>query len=92
MDPRDLFRQIFGGDAFVDIIGEISFVQMFAENGGSEQGSDSGNGNAISHTAASYNHSQEQRQRRLEREREAKRRRAERVQALYEKLLKKVSL
>ena len=28
-DPREIFRQIFGGEAFVEIIGEISFVQMF---------------------------------------------------------------
>ena len=83
MDPKDLFRHIFGGEAFVDIIGEISFVQMFA----AEQEQD---GQALTQNA----HAQEQeaKRKRQEREREAKRIRAERVQMLYEKLLKKVSL
>lgn len=31
MDAREVFKQMFGGDAFVDIIGEISFGQMLQE-------------------------------------------------------------
>lgn len=31
MDAREVFKQMFGGDAFVDIIGEISFGQMLQD-------------------------------------------------------------
>jgi DnaJ-class molecular chaperone len=89
MDPKQLFRTIFGGDAFVEIIGEISFVQLFAEGG--ETGAGAGAGQAqISQNA--HVQETEAKRKRQEREREAKRLRAERVQLLYEKLLKKVRL
>ena len=30
MDPREIFRMLFGGEAFEPIIGEISFAQVFS--------------------------------------------------------------
>ncbi len=85
MDPKDLFRHLFGGEAFVEIIGEISFVQMFAQ----EQQGQAGDVAAIGHHST-HGQEDEAKRKRAEREREAKRLRAERVQMLYEKLLKKV--
>lgn len=82
-DPKELFRHIFGGEAFVEIIGEISFVQLFAD----AQADGANDSSAITQGSSAS-----EKQRRAEREREAKRKRAERVQMLLEKLTKKVNL
>lgn len=85
-DPREIFRQIFGGEPFVDIIGEISFVKMFME-----QGEDATNGaTEIDYHGTDSN--QQARRKQQERQLEDKRIRKERVAALKEKLLKKINL
>lgn len=88
-DPREIFRQIFGGEPFVDIIGEISFVKMFMDqNGQDPEAATSGNANEIAYGA----HSQTAKRKQQERQAEDKRIRKERVAALKEKLLKKINL
>lgn len=79
-DPREIFRQIFGGEPFVDIIGEISFVKMFMD--ASEEAED----NSITHPSSTG------KDKRRAREAEDKRIRKERVRELKEKLLKKIKL
>lgn len=87
-DPREIFRQIFGGEAFVEIIGEISFVKLFME--ASEE--DEGSRNEIDSQAHGQNTHNSRKQRQMERDSEAKRVRKARVHDLKEKLLKKISL
>lgn len=95
-DPREIFRQIFGGEAFVDIIGEISFVQMFLEQQ-KETELDSAN-EAIASTAHVHiNHvgeteKEQRRRKQQEYQKEQKRIRKERVAHLKEKLFKKINL
>ena len=95
-DPREIFRQIFGGEAFAEIIGEISFVQMFVEQQQEESETVAGNGETIAshaHTNHVYETEKEQRRRKQqERQKEEKRIRKERVATLKEKLLKKITL
>lgn len=83
-DPREIFRQIFGGEPFVDIIGEISIVKMFME--------ESEEGNEIAENAHQTSARDQRRKKQLERQEEDKRIRKERVNQLKEKLLKKINL
>lgn len=85
-DPREIFRQIFGGEPFVEIIGEISFVKMFMDASG-EGEEDS---NALDSQAYQQHGSEKEKRRR--REQEDKRIRKERIAQLKEKLLKKITL
>lgn len=84
-DPKEIFRHIFGGEAFVDIIGEISFVQMFSQD------AETASGTSIDSQAHAGSRAERRRQQE-EREREAKRLRAERITMLAERLYKKISL
>lgn len=88
-DPREIFRQVFGGEPFVDIIGEISFVKMFMEE--SDQSAD---GTEIADHAhqSGVTARDLRRKKQLERQQEDKRIRKERVNELKEKLLKKINL
>lgn len=89
-DPREIFRQVFGGEPFVDIIGEISFVKMFVEE--SEEESTDGT-EIAAHSYKTGGTARDQRRRKqLERQEEDKRVRKERVNQLKEKLLKKINL
>lgn len=89
-DPREIFRQVFGGEPFVDIIGEISFVKMFVEE--SEEESTDGT-EIAAHAYKTGGIARDQRRRKqLERQEEDKRVRKERVNQLKEKLLKKINL
>lgn len=85
-DPREIFRQIFGGEPFVDIIGELSFVKMFVE----QQEEDGGGPAAANEAIESHAHSE--RRKREERQKEEKRIRKERVAELEAKLFKKINL
>ncbi len=85
-DPREIFRQIFGGEAFVDIIGEISFVKMFMDAAGEAAEE---NQNALDSQAHSGDSEKEKRRRK---ELEDRRIRKERIAQLKEKLLKKITL
>ena len=88
-DPREIFRQVFGGEPFVDIIGEISFVKLFMEE--SEEGADGTEIAAQAHQTGGTARDQ-RRRKQLERQQEDKRIRKERVNELKEKLLKKINL
>lgn len=86
-DPREIFRQIFGGEPFVDIIGEISFVKMFMDASGEGGQEDS---NALDSQA--HQHTGSDKEKRRKREQEDRRIRKERIASLKEKLLKKITL
>lgn len=89
-DPREIFRQVFGGEPFVDIIGEISFVKMFIEE---SEGGDADGTEIAAHAHQSSAAARDQRRKKqLERQQEDKRIRKERVNELKEKLLKKINL
>lgn len=89
-DPREIFRQVFGGEPFVDIIGEISFVKMFMDASEEQEGGVNSEIDNHSHsTSYSSSNSAAQRRRRQE---EDKRIRRERVAELTGKLLKKINL
>lgn len=90
-DPREIFRQVFGGEPFVDIIGEISFVKMFVEE--PEEGASDGTEIAAdAHQTTGSTARDQRRRKQLERQQEDKRIRKERVNQLKEKLLKKINL
>lgn len=90
-DPREIFRQVFGGEPFVDIIGEISFVKMFVEE--PEEGASDGTEIAAhAHQTTGGTARDQRRRKQLERQQEDKRIRKERVNQLKEKLLKKINL
>lgn len=90
-DPREIFRQVFGGEPFVDIIGEISFVKMFVEE--PEEGASDGTEIAAhAHQTTGGTARDQRRRKQLERQQEDKRIRKERVNELKEKLLKKINL
>lgn len=93
-DPREIFRQIFGGEPFVDIIGELSFVKMFVEQQeGDGEGEGENGGAAIDSQPHSKQHAHEsERRKREERQKEEKRIRKERVAELEGKLFKKIKL
>lgn len=89
-DPREIFRQIFGGEPFVDIIGELSFVKMFVEQKEEESGPNN-NEVAIESHPRSQNRPDE-RKKREERQKEERRIHKERVAELEAKLFKKINL
>ena len=91
-DPREIFRQVFGGEPFVDIIGEISFVKMFMEESGDGNGADGNEITAQAHQSSGGTARDQRRRKQLERQQEDKRIRKERVNQLKDKLLKKINL
>ena len=96
MDPKEFFRKIFGGDAFVDIIGDISFAQLFAqvqEDQEAEAGSDGKLQDAsMDGMTARQKQEVERERRRKKMEEEMKRARDGRVKMLSEKLLQKLTM
>ena len=100
-DPREIFRQMFGGEPFVDIIGELSFVQMFMEKQDEETDSIGRNYESIdSHTHSHSNSSSSaysqnkanERRKQQERQIEDRRIRKERIAKLKEILIRKINL
>jgi len=96
MDPEEFFKQQFGGEMFIDIIGELSlgkdFKNVMARGNGSEDGDseslEGGDGNGTTQTEAGLkNKSYEKRLQEME---ERKKVRDERVQELAQKLIKKL--
>jgi curved DNA-binding protein CbpA len=87
-DPREIFRYIFGGEAFADIIGEISFVQLFAELNG-----DNAESASMAIDSQSWQGTRAERRRKMaENMKRDKEQRNKRIVLLAERLFKKINL
>lgn len=93
-DPREIFRQLFGGEPFVDIIGELSFVKMFMEEKESQTDGNDMEIDSMPYQQHQYRKSAREIKRKRQQEKREKERkiRKERVIILAGKLLKKLSI
>ncbi|KAI7856627.1 X-domain of DnaJ-containing-domain-containing protein [Circinella umbellata] len=97
MDPREHFQQMFGGDAFRSIIGDLSIGEMFSEameTGQQQSGSENGSDEQQAATTTSAEDMEKAKQSHMSKEQMEKMQKVqqERVKKLAETLLNKVDL
>lgn len=88
VDAREMFKHVFGGEAFVDIIGELSFVQMLQDAFEDSQQ----DGTTLDNRAHDHQGSLRPGTITLEQREQLRRQRAQRVGHLSCKLLDKLAL
>lgn len=88
IDAREMFKRVFGGEAFVDIIGELSFAQILQDAFEGEQREET----TIDNRAHGYQSLHRPGTITLEQQEQLRRQRAQRVGHLSCKLLDKLAL